>query len=138
MDEHSMFVDFEKTVNEIGALQFEKACPACHQDPCACDDEEQEEAVEPHQGPITQEVVEFIQSMYDAQTGTFPRGEEGVKIACEKKFGEQAGQFAHYVVEKLSAKSQAGQTMQEQPAVAPVQADPMMDSLARIRELVKY
>jgi hypothetical protein len=137
MDEHSMFVDFEKTVNEIGALQFEKACPACHEDPCSCDDEH-EESVEPQQGTITQEVVEFIQSMYDSSTGTFPRGEEGVKIACEKKFGEQAGQFAHYVVEKLSAKSQGGQTMQEQPVAAPVQADPMMDSLARIKELAKY
>jgi hypothetical protein len=60
-----------------------------------------------------EKVVEFIQSMYDSQTGTFPRGEEGVKIAVEKKFGEQAGQFADYVVEKLSVKSQG--TVQEQP-----------------------
>lgn len=59
---------------------------------------------------IPQEVVEFIASMYDRENGTFPRGEEGVKIACEKKFGEQAGQFAHYVVEKLSSQ---GQAMQE-------------------------
>lgn len=140
MDEHSMFVDFEKTVNEIGALQFEKACPTCHEDPCSCDDHSHGESAEPQQGPITQEVVEFIQSMYDAQTGTFPRGEEGVKIACEKKFGEQAGQFAHYVVEKLSAKTQGmgAPTMQEQPVAPTVQADPMLDSLARIKELAKY
>jgi phage tail tape-measure protein len=44
--------------------------------------------------------------MYDRNTGTFPRGEEGVKIACEKKFGQQAGQFANYVVEKLSIKDE--------------------------------
>jgi hypothetical protein len=55
---------------------------------------------------IPQEVVEFIASMYDHNTGTFPRGEEGVKIACEKKFGDQAGQFANYVVEKLSMKGE--------------------------------
>lgn len=52
---------------------------------------------------IPTEVVEFIQSMYDANTGTFPRGEEGVKIACEKKFGESAAKFAQYAVERLSA-----------------------------------
>ena len=61
------------------------------------------ESEEPTQSGISQEVVEFIASMYDRENGTFPRGEEGVKIACEKKFGEQAGQFAHYVVEKLSS-----------------------------------
>lgn len=71
------------------------------------------ESVEPQQGAITQEVMEFIQSMYDSATGTFPRGEEGVKIACEKKFGEQAGKFAHYVVEKLSGQSCSGQQMDE-------------------------
>lgn len=54
---------------------------------------------------IPEEIVEFIQSMYDANTGTFPRGEEGVKIACEKKFGESAGRFAQYAVERLSANA---------------------------------
>lgn len=122
--EHSMFQEFEDQVNQSGALEHEQMAA----------EEEQ-----PQQG-ITQEVMEFITSMYDAQSGTFPRGEEGVKIACEKKFGEQAGQFAHYVVEKLSAKAQGmgAPAMQEQPAVAPVQSDPMMDSLARIKELAKY
>ena len=120
--EHSMFKEFEDQVNQSGALEHEQMAV-----------EEQ-----PQQG-ITQEVMEFITSMYDSQSGTFPRGEEGVKIACEKKFGEQAGNFAHYVVEKLSAKSGSPAPMQEQPvAVAPVQADPMMDSLARIKELAKY
>jgi hypothetical protein len=54
---------------------------------------------------IPTEVVEFIQSMYDSNTGTFPRGEEGVKIACEKKFGESAAKFAQYAVERLSANA---------------------------------
>ena len=67
--------------------------------------------------------------MYDRQTGTFPRGEEGVKIAVEKKFGEQAGRFAHYVVEKLSAKNQ--------PAVqeAEVEAPQESAELLSIRKL---
>jgi hypothetical protein len=105
-------------------------CDTCHKDPCECDVEEssdmfdefesqidelatpefeQEEelaGMQAEQQAIPQEVVEFIASMYDRNTGTFPRGEEGVKIACEKKFGEQAGQFAHYVVEKLSMKGE--------------------------------
>ena len=77
------------------------------------------------QSVIPKEVVEYVASMYDQGTGTFPKGEEGVKIAVEKKFGEQAGQFAGFVVEKLSAKNQ-------------VQGDTaMQDSseLNRIREL---
>ena len=46
-------------------------------------------------------VIEYISSFYDRETGTFPRGEEGVKIAVEKKFGNKAGKFAGYVIEKL-------------------------------------
>lgn len=76
---------------------------------------------------VSREVVEFIASMYDRETGTFPRGEEGVKIAVEKKFGEQAGQFANYVVEKLSIKDQVEDSVQcEQPD---------MNELNRIRSL---
>ena len=88
-------------------------------------------AEQPQSGSISQEVVEFIQSMYDSQTGTFPRGEEGVKIAVEKKFGEQAGRFANFVVEKLSAKNQPA--MQEEP-LAP-QAEPQNAELTRIKDL---
>lgn len=58
------------------------------------------------QRPNAREVVEFIMSMYDQEQGTFPKGEEGVKIAVEKKFGDHAGQFAGQVVERLSAKEQ--------------------------------
>lgn len=87
------------------------------------------ESANQSQSGIPQEVVEFISSMYDRQTGTFPRGEEGVKIAVEKKFGEQAGRFAHYVVEKLSAKNQ--------PAVqeAEVEAPQESAELLSIRKL---
>lgn len=58
------------------------------------------------QQPSTRDIIEFIVSMYDQQTGTFPKGEEGVKIAVEKRFGDNAGMFADQVVERLSAKSQ--------------------------------
>jgi len=86
--------------------------------------------MQPQRQAVPQEVVEFIASMYDRGTGTFPKGEEGVKIAVEKKFGEQAAQFANYVVEKLSAKAEP--QVQEQPVQ---QEDPAMSELVRIRSL---
>lgn len=121
-------------------IETEDTCSVCEKAPCECDDEvkehnhledfeshldeltafeydEPQEPVEeqPQQQEITMEVMEFIRSMYDEGTGTFPRGEEGVKIACEKKFGDHAGQFASYVVEKMSAKNQG--TVYEQPTI---------------------
>jgi len=76
---------------------------------------EADQIQQPTQNVGAREVVEFIMSMYDQQQGTFPKGEEGVKIAVEKRFGEQAGQFASQVVEKLSVN---GQPI---PSPAPVQ-----------------
>jgi hypothetical protein len=73
---------------------------------------------------MPKEVVEFITSLYDKETGTFPKGEEGVKIAVEKRFGETAGRFAGFVVEKLSAKQQHQS-----------QLDDDTGELSRIREL---
>jgi hypothetical protein len=88
-----MFDEFESQIDELATPEFEQ-------------EEESMPAMQAEQQAIPQEVVEFIASMYDRNTGTFPRGEEGVKIACEKKFGQQAGQFANYVVEKLSMKGE--------------------------------
>ncbi len=98
VEENSMFDEFADKMDEIASLEFETA------DIEVAEDEVEEVAPQTQQG-LTQEVVEFITSMYDPEAKTFPRGEEGVKIAVEKKFGENAGRFAHYVVEKLSAKS---------------------------------
>ena len=53
---------------------------------------------------LSDEIVEYIKSFYNAEDGTFPLGEERVKIAVEKKFGEKAGRFAAYAVEQLSGK----------------------------------
>ena len=140
----AVFPYIYKLVGENNGIGYEdlvkeETCPVCNEDPCTCEEveenadmfdafvqgveelakpafeeeeDEEEESCDECQtsSVIPQEVVEFIASMYDRENGTFPRGEEGVKIACEKKFGEQAGKFAHYVVEKLSSK---GQAMQE-------------------------
>ena len=67
----------------------------------------------------TEELAEFINSFYDKDAGTFPKGPEGVCTMVGKKFGEQAEQVARRFVERM----------------APQQADPQIAELARIREL---
>jgi len=111
-----MFSEFEQQVDELATLEFESdKGDMDHDGKDEPDDQEymqnKDAAIkqamgkdEPKKEAISREVVEFIASMYDRESGTFPRGEEGVKIAVEKKFGEQAGHFANYVVEKLSSK----------------------------------
>ncbi len=47
------------------------------------------------------EIVEFVKSMFNTEEGTFPKGEEGVLIACEKKFGEAIKPVAVKIIEKL-------------------------------------
>ena len=69
-----------------------------------------------------QEVAEFIHSFYDRDSGTFPKGPEGVAIMVGKKFGEQAEHVARKMVERM----------------APQQQDPQIAELARIRELAGY
>jgi hypothetical protein len=66
-----------------------------------------------------QELAEFIHSFYDKDSGTFPKGPEGVAIMVGKKFGEQAEMVARKMVERM----------------APQQQDPQIAELARIREL---
>jgi hypothetical protein len=66
-----------------------------------------------------QELAEFIHSFYDKESGTFPKGPEGVATMVGKKFGEQAEMVARKMVERM----------------APQQQDPQIAELARIREL---
>jgi len=69
-----------------------------------------------------QELAEFIHSFYDRDSGTFPKGPEGVCTMVGKKFGEQAEHVARKMVERM----------------APQQQDPQISELARIRELAGY
>jgi hypothetical protein len=48
------------------------------------------------------EVAEFISSFYDKESGTFPKGPEGVAIMVGKKFGEQAEAIARKFVERMA------------------------------------
>jgi hypothetical protein len=67
------------------------------------------------------EVAEFINSFYDRNTGTFPKGPEGVVVMVGKKFGEQAEQVARKFVERMAPHQEQGAEQ--------------MQELARIREL---
>lgn len=95
-NEDSMFAEFEDQIDGIAALDMDQAQESDM-------DIEQEQPMMPQVDPrvMSKAIVEFVKSMYNAEDGSFPRGEEGVKIAVEKRFGDQAGQFAARVIEAL-------------------------------------
>jgi len=53
-------------------------------------------------------VAEFIHSFYDRNTGTFPKGPEGVCTMVGKKFGEQAEMIARKFVERMAPHQEQG------------------------------
>ena len=68
------------------------------------------------------ELAEFIQSFYDRESGTFPKGPEGVCTMVGKKFGEQAESVARKFVERMAPQQSTEQ-------------NPELKELSRIREL---
>jgi hypothetical protein len=68
------------------------------------------------------EIAEFVHSFYDKDSGTFPKGPEGVATMVGKKFGEQAEHVARKFVERMAPQQQA----------------PEISELARIKELAGY
>ena len=85
--------------------------------------ESDDQAPEEHSGKMNvQELAEFIHSFYDRESGTFPKGPEGVCTMVGKKFGEQAEQVARKMTERMAPQQQAPE-LAENP------------ELARIREL---
>lgn len=72
-----------------------------------------------------QELAEFIQSFYDKESGTFPKGPEGVCTMVGKKFGEQAEQVARKFVERMAPEQNTHQ-------------NPELAELARIKELASF
>jgi hypothetical protein len=69
-----------------------------------------------------QELAEFITSFYDKDSGTFPKGPEGVCTMVGKKFGEQAEHVARKFVERMAPQQST-------------EKNPELQELARIREL---
>lgn len=49
----------------------------------------------------TDEILEFIESMFDKESGNFPKGETGVLLSVEKKFGDHAVPHAAKCIEHL-------------------------------------
>lgn len=47
------------------------------------------------------ELTEYIKSMFDKETGNFPKGQTGVLLAVEKKFGGDAVRRAEQTIESL-------------------------------------
>jgi hypothetical protein len=68
------------------------------------------------------ELAEFIHSFYDRESGTFPKGPEGVCTMVGKKFGEQAESVARKFVERMAPQ----QSTEQNPELA---------ELTRMREL---
>ena len=85
-------------------------------------DQEEKESSEMQQKTSVQDLAEFIHSFYDRNTGTFPKGPEGVCVMVGKKFGEQAESVARKFVERMAPQ----QTTEQNPELA---------ELARMREL---
>jgi hypothetical protein len=69
-----------------------------------------------------QELAEFITSFYDKDSGTFPKGPEGVCTMVGKKFGEQAESVARKFVERMAPQQSTDQ-------------NPELQELARMKEL---
>jgi hypothetical protein len=70
------------------------------------------------------ELAEFINSFYDRESGTFPKGPEGVCTMVGKKFGEQAEQVARKFVERMAPQQDTSHTLE-----ADVQEGPMWDKV---------
>jgi hypothetical protein len=103
-------------VNEIDFGDYEQQAP-----------EEVPQESEEHEEEQTNrmdvnELAEFIHSFYDRNSGTFPKGPEGVCTMVGKKFGEQAEHVARRMVERMAPQQQAPE-LAENP------------ELARIRQL---
>jgi len=84
--------------------------------------DDNEEGREGHSSMNVQELAEFIHSFYDRESGTFPKGPEGVALMVGKKFGERAEQVARKMVERMAPQQSTNQ-------------NPELAELARIREL---
>jgi hypothetical protein len=53
------------------------------------------------------DLVEYVNSMYNSMDGSFPKGETGVVLACQKKFGLGVGRAARNIIEKLQSSHEA-------------------------------
>jgi hypothetical protein len=69
------------------------------------------------------EINEFVQSMFDSETGKFPKGETGVLLSVEKKFGEQAVDQASQIMNEL-AQTAEGARLKQLAGIGETGAEP--------------
>ena len=69
-----------------------------------------EEMEQPKAG--AREIAEVVKSMYDRETGKFPRGETGVVLHVKKQFGDEAGELAERLVQHLISRHEAVNQME--------------------------
>jgi len=79
-----------------------------------------------------QELAEFIYSFYDKDSGTFPKGPEGVCTMVGKKFGEQAEAVARKMVERMAPVQDQGAEYIE------AQAEQENEEIDRIKALIGF
>jgi len=53
----------------------------------------------------TEDIIEFVRSFYDKETGAFPKGETGVVISARKRFGDSVGDLVEKFVSKLTGNT---------------------------------
>jgi len=110
-------LDFGDMVDEPGSDQSTAESPP-EEEPQMADVDQEKQPKKLH----IQELAEFINSFYDRDSGTFPKGPEGVCTMVGKKFGEQAEQVARKFVERMAPQ----QTTENNPE---------LQELARIKNL---
>jgi hypothetical protein len=96
--------------------------------------QEAQEEEQPQQQSGMRELAEFINSFYDKESGTFPKGPEGVVTMVGKKFGEQAENVARKFVERMAPQ----QATDQNPELAELAQDNDNTELDRIKSLAGF
>jgi len=118
------FGDFveEPVAGEEQPPQEQSSQPSAEQSPLSQDNTDEKFDNQMDKRLDVGALAEYLHSFYDRDSGTFPKGPEGIAIMVGKKFGEQAEHVARKMMERM----------------APQQQDPTMMELSRIRELAGF
>jgi hypothetical protein len=124
-DPNAQGAEQEAPAEEPAAQEAPAEEPAAQEAPAeepVTQSDDNEEGREGHSSMNVQELAEFIHSFYDKESGTFPKGPEGVALMVGKKFGERAEHVARKMVERMAPQQSTNQ-------------NPELAELARIKEL---
>jgi hypothetical protein len=117
-------LDFGDYVEEPAGEEDPNAVPADGQE-VPQEEPVEQEGQEQHEPMNVQDLAEFIHSFYDRDSGSFPKGPEGVAVMVGKKFGEQAEQAARKMIERMAPHQSTEQ-------------NPDLQELMRIKELASW